>query len=153
MGKINPKDFVDLIERFNPFGFKKANGETQVFETYRDLYLYTIDQLSLEFPRGYIDLTLFLKDQMQIPFAESDRLVKNWKPLGITTDTLLLKTWEDTPERKNFLRNVLVALHSISGTRFNEDMFLQALRDWDAMQELKKVQRHEAYNDKEDSSE
>lgn len=135
--KINPRDFVELIEKYNPFGFKKPDGEVLAFETYKKLYVYTLEQLLEMFPRGYIDMTLFLQKQMNIPFHDAEMTVRSWGNVHLESDTFVLELWKDDAVRLNNLKRVFMCLHEISGTKFDEVQFRQALMQFDLDFELK----------------
>lgn len=132
---FSPKSFMDLIERYNPFGYKKEDGETCTFRTYKDAYLYSFKQLYLMFPRGYLDLVLFVSQQTKMPHADSVRIVKTWKSLEVT-DVMLVDLRTNDNARKFDLMRIIKALHTISETRFNEAMFSEALVDFDLWLEL-----------------
>lgn len=137
---LNPRDFADLIERFNPFGFKESDGTVRVFENYGKLYYYVMEQLITMFPRGYIDIPLFLEQQMHIPMAECQQLVKEYKHTGITQEEYLINLSIDNAERTAFLRNLLTSMHVISGTNFSEDYFRHALELFNARNEKLNVE-------------
>lgn len=123
----NPRDFIDLIERFDPFGYKESDGKVRTFEDYGRVYYFTFEQLITMFPRGYIDLPLFVCTQTGMPLPECQRLVKEWKSTGIDSEEYLIDLWNDSPERTSFLKNLLTSLHLISGTTFNVSYFQDAL--------------------------
>ena len=127
---FNPKSFIDLIERFNPFGFKKEDGDTQVFREYKDAYLYALKKLFLQFPRGYIDFTLYIEAQTKLPFADSVRVVRSWKTMDVN-EVELIDLRSNDRARYLDLMKVMKCLHTISETKFNEAMFKQALMEFD----------------------
>ena len=127
---FNPQDFADMIERFNPFGFKKSNGESLIFETYLGVYKYTLDKLTAMFPRGYVDLVLFLHEMTGMPANDCKQIVKSWKSLGVE-ETMLIEFWSASPDRSIQLKRIMQALHSLSGTHFNEAYFSEAMRELD----------------------
>lgn len=131
---FNPKNFMDLIERFNPFGFKQENGDTQVFHTYKDCYYFTMRKLYLMFPRGYCDMALFLEAQTKLPFQDSLRVVKGWKTMGVG-EVMMIDFRTNDRARSHELTLVMKALHTISETKFNEAMFAEALINFDVWME------------------
>ena len=42
---FKPRDFVDLIERYNPFGLKQPDGDTRIFKDYSEVYLFVMNEL------------------------------------------------------------------------------------------------------------
>lgn len=141
---FNPKSFIDLIERFNPFGFKKEDGDTQAFKNYREAYLYAMKKLYLQFPRGYCDMALFVEAQTKIPFADALRVVKQWKSMGVE-EVMLIELENADNDRRLSLMLVMKALHTISETKFNEAMFMEALQDFDLWLETEKLKKVNEY--------
>ena len=79
-----------------------------------------------KYPRGYIDMVLFVHEECGIPFADAEREVKGWRKFFPTAEVLVEWHKADTL-REQQLRNILFALHLITETDFNETMFKQAL--------------------------
>lgn len=127
---FKPKSFMDLIENYNPFAFKKEDGDTEIFRTYKDVYLYTLKKLYLMFPRGYCDMCLFVHVRTQLPFTDSCQVVKSFKSMGVEDVELIDFRTQDLG-RKVHLERVMKALHTISETKFNDAMFMEALIDFD----------------------
>lgn len=138
---LNPTSFEDLIKRFNPFGFKKSNGETEAFKDYGDLYLFTMRHLAAQFPRGYIDMVLFLEARTQMPTDYLKRLVKTFKPLGLKYDVFLLEYWNEERGAKEGMERIMKCLHTISETNFNQSYFNKA---WETFSyEMEQAERYE----------
>ena len=134
---FNPRSFVDLIERYNPFGFKKEDDDTCLFKNYTECYLYTLKKLYLQFPRGYIDMALFVEKRTHLPYNDSLRVVKGWKTMGIDEVMLIDFTSDDISTRYQ-LASIMKALHTISETRFNEALFYEAYALFKNWQEVVK---------------
>ena len=128
---FDPKDLVYIIERYNPFAFKDKEGRLLLFKDYTAAYRYTLKQLAKRFPKGYIDMTIFLCEQMSISLKETVQEVTQWKELGIKDDIFYLKIWERTTERNSMLTDIFKALHMISGTEFDEFSFRTAMKEFD----------------------
>jgi hypothetical protein len=128
---FDPKDLVYIIERYNPFAFKDKEGRLLLFKDYTAAYRYTLKQLAKRFPKGYIDMTIFLCEQMSISLKETVQEVTQWKELGIKDDIFYLKIWERTTERNSMLTDIFKVLHMISGTKFDEFSFRIAMKEFD----------------------
>ena len=128
---FDSKDLVYIIERYNPFAFKDKEGRLLLFKDYTAAYRYTLKQLAKRFPKGYIDMTIFLCEQMSISLKETVQEVTQWKELGIKDDIFYLKIWERTTERNIMLSEIFKALHMISGTKFDEISFRTAMKEFD----------------------
>ena len=118
----NPVNFIDMIVRFNPFGFKESDGTTCAFKDYGAVYDYTLEKLFSQFPRGEIDMTLFIQDQCKVPFNVA---YDTAKALGFADDDTVVTIipFENTQKNRNALMSLFVKLHSISGTSFNKSYF------------------------------
>lgn len=144
---FNPRDFADFIERFNPFGFKQPNGEVCIFEDYGKLYEYTLKKLYESFPRGYLDLSLFLHEQTGMPIGDCEDVVRGWKREGISSDVHLLEEgWEPNVERDRYLVNLFKALHTISETKFDAAKFSQELVVFDRIRKERKEYERSSFN-------
>jgi len=128
---FNPHDLEDIIERCNPFVFKDKDGKLLLFKDYTAAYKYTLKQLAKRFPKGYIDMTIFLCEQMSISLKETVQEVTRWRKMGIKDDIFYLKIWERTTERNIMLSDIFKALHMISGTKFDEISFRTAMKEFD----------------------
>lgn len=128
---FNPKNFEDLIMRFNPFGFKQTNGDTCAFKDYGEVYLYTLNTLYQMFPRGYVDIPLWLCEMTRMPLVECRRVVRTWRSMGIDREEITVALWDDCPERNYTLEHLMRALHTISGTIFSSSYFADAMRKFD----------------------
>lgn len=59
---------AEMIQKYNPFFFKEGN-EILNFKDYGEVYLYALKLLKKHFPRGYIDVPLFLNIATGQPLA------------------------------------------------------------------------------------
>ena len=128
---FKPQDLKYIIEKYNPFVFKDKEGKILLFKDYTAAYKYTLKQLAKRFPKGYIDMTIFLCEQMSISLKETVQEVTQWKEHGIKDDIFYLKIWERTTERNSMLTDIFKALHMISGTKFDEISFRTAMKEFD----------------------
>lgn len=151
MGKkwFNPRDFADLIERFNPFGFKEKDGRIMSFENYGKVYAYTLERIALTFPRGYIDIPLFIHNETGMPIGDCEDMTRNMKCIGLDREEYLVEIWEPTRERTMFFRQLMQGLHLISETPFSESYFQDALRLFDMKLETLKARAYNEENNQE----
>lgn len=125
---LKAKNFEDLIKRLNPFGFRQENGDSMTFADYGKLYLYTLKRLKSAFPKGYIDLPLFLHDMTKCPLSTAVRFVNKFTL--ITTDRgVCLCPWEDEKSNPKYTAEMIMrSLHTLSETKFSTDYYNWA---WD----------------------
>lgn len=138
---FKPRDFVDLIERYNPFGLKQPDGDTRIFKDYSEVYLFVMNELYKKFPQGYIDLVVFLHEQTSMPVEVAEEFVREWNKYGISDSVKLLRLDVKDVQREIYLRQLMRGMHEISGTLFDEDMFIKALRLFDLRLEYGKSRR------------
>ena len=140
---FKPRDFVDLIERYNPFGLKQPDGDTRIFKDYSEVYLFVMNELYKKFPQGYIDLVVFLNEQTSMPVEVAEEFVREWNKYGISDSVKLLRLDVKDVQREIYLRQLMRGMHEISGTLFDEDMFIKALRLFDLKLEYGNSRRKE----------
>ena len=126
MRKLEAKDFEDLIKRLNPFGFKDENGESMTFENYGECYLHALKVLKEQYPRGFIDMPLFIHDNMKVPLKTAAIFARRFKFKNMPGEVYGIP-WGGENENPRyqaecFMRN----LHSLSETEFSQGYFNDA---------------------------
>lgn len=126
-------DFGSIMSKYNPLGFKEKNGEISTFADYRAAYVEMLDRLFMLFPKGYVDVDLFVVETYGV------RLSDSWQLLGNFVDVGLIKRYDDELPAALFLmrwdvkseyfkmEQFATALHFLTGTTFNRSMFLEAV--------------------------
>lgn len=123
-------DFAEMMEKYNPFALKNEKSEIKMFESYKDVYEYTLKRLYEKYPRGYIDLVLFVHEECGIPFADAEREVKGWRK--VCPESIHLVEWhKKDAARDNDLRSIMFGFHLITETNFDERQFKEALLYFD----------------------
>ncbi len=130
---INLNDFTDLIARFNPLGFKTPEGRPRIFKNYTQIYLYTMRELEKKFPEGYIDLPLFLSEQLQISLKDAVSEVRQWQGMGIRDEEMRIDMRNKGAERNNALKMLMRALHKVASTTFDNECFEEAIENYDEL--------------------
>ena len=120
-----------IVRRHNPFGFIGPNGQPYDFSTYNEAYFHCLIKLFEMFPRGYIDLPLFIHQQMQLNLPDAVRFVKTLNPMGIKGEIQLLPIWAKSKQRDDMLEVLFRAFHTITESTFVKSSFLSALDDFD----------------------
>lgn len=131
--ELNQDDLSEIIEQHNPFFMKSPKGKICYFEDYVAVYLKTLRLLREQFPKGYIEMVLFLNDNCKTGISYGRELVRGWKREGYEGDPVLVEWNSNGVERYYTLRLLMKCLHTLSGTSFKEDMFKVALEKFDAM--------------------
>lgn len=124
---LNPANFADYIQRFNPFGIK-VQGKGEAFKTYEECYDYVFDWLLTFSSRGYIDVPLLLSELTECPLTEMQNYVKNDQRRGEISDILLCNFTEVCREDGQTLESLFQYMHSLSGTAINKEMFNNSLK-------------------------
>lgn len=126
--KQNLQSFEDLMMRYNPFGYKQSDGKVCMFNTYYDAYLYTMEQLFIKFPRGYIDMVVFLNDMTQMPYLECSEIVVGQFGKELSDPVLLPEGWDVNSAALSFtMMKIIKKLHTITETEYSPTEFQQAL--------------------------
>lgn len=118
--------FEDLITRFNPFGFKEQDGTSMAFPNYGEVYLFTLRRLQSQFPRGFVDITLFIHQMSQMPMSDCKQVVKSFKTLGLNDGVMLIEYWNPETNPKYEFEKIMRAFHTLSETTFNKDYYNDA---------------------------
>lgn len=125
--KIQARDIAELVERYNPFGFKDAKGCIMVFKTYDEAYYELISRVYNAGPL-MVDSVLFVVDNLGMNLADAKRFIATWKGYCGVTDSLFLFDWKNGGKDRDLkLEQFAKGMHLISETKFNKDMFLHAL--------------------------
>lgn len=133
---MKASNFEDLIKKYNPFGIKDEKGESMLFENYTHVYKHTLDVISSEFPRGYIDLALLLNKLTQQPFSvckmfvKKKSFVRNFGSNMMFDDYVLICTPENGIFPKEKIEALFKALHTLSETQFALGHFNVAWDDY-----------------------
>lgn len=124
------KDYEDIVGRYNPMGIRTDKGPLS-FATLTEAYYYVIEKLFVTFPRGYLDLPLFVCKETNINIRDAERFVKIYGRTMGCDEIMLIKLWCKNRERDEFLRRLCNMLHMVTGTTFKNDFFLEALNRFD----------------------
>lgn len=105
----------------NPFAFRTANGGFSVYTNAQEAYQFCIQMLWAEFPRGFVDIPLFMNKYQGVSLKEAETLVGR-------KQYALLRIWDnESEERVKKLREVLTILLRVSGVALNESLMLDGL--------------------------
>lgn len=125
--KIHANDIAELVERYNPFGFKDERSRIMVFRTYDEAYYELISRVYKAGPI-MVDIDLFLVDNLGMTLAEAKKFFALWRGCSGATDPIFLFDWQNGgKDRDQKLEQICKGMHLLSETKFNRDMFLSAL--------------------------
>lgn len=120
-------DLQTLIEEHNPFAFKDVKRKICFFENFSGAYLALLERLFEQFPKGYIDMVLFVVDNCDMEHEDACRFVDNMKKAGYKLNPSVIDWYEGGLERDKMLKSIAIGMHDISETSFNEGLFMAAL--------------------------
>lgn len=123
--KLVYRDFEEMIEKYNPFGFKE-DGEIQCYLTYEDAYYAAMKKLKELFPRGYVDLPLYITMTTGLPLPDSEREFMRMRPIWGNEQVKLIDINEFSYGTQSDLESFIVSLHQITETKFCKSSFLEA---------------------------
>lgn len=133
MNKLfNVKDYECLIGHSNPFGLI-LDGRVLFFRGgLQQVYLFVMEALAYEFPRGYVDLRIFMVTYTALSWTDAFRFCKSLKVYGLD-DCIELYLGEKTNERTNTLSKLMRGLHSVTHTSFSESCLIAAICQFDEL--------------------
>lgn len=117
-----------VIKEYNPFGFKEENGRIKIFHDYGKVYLYALKKLYESFPKGYIDVPLFMHEQIGMPLSVCVMTVKKFPYIKTINEGIYFCEPVDGIWPKEKIEHLMKALHTISQTNFAQGYFNVA---WD----------------------
>lgn len=121
----------ELIKKYNPFGFKGSDGEIKMFEDYGKAYLYALEKLHELFPRGYIDVPLFLHMMTGQPLAVCMMFTHKSSFLKtVNKGVLICEPVKGVPPKEQY-ENLMKAMHTLSETQFSQDYFNWAWEEFE----------------------
>lgn len=125
-------DFGSSILKYNPFGIKNEKGELMLFETWKEMYKYTMLKMSEWCPKGIVDVVLLVSKLTGISVMEAKVEVRQWRKQGFFDAFVILDSpdgWVAEEDRTEYHRMIRLfeMFHSISGTRLDKEMFDEAL--------------------------
>ena len=113
---------AEMIQKYNPFFFKEGN-EILNFKNYGEVYLYALKLLKKHFPRGYIDVPLFLNIATGQPLAVCTEFTRRSSFLLTINGGIFLCESADGQMPKEKYERLMRALHVLSNTQFSQDYF------------------------------
>ena len=119
---MKANDFGKLIQKHNPFGFKEGN-EIKFFKNYGEVYLYALKLLKKHFPRGYVDVPLFLNIATGQPLSVCTEFTRRSSFLLTINGGIFLCESVDGQLPKEKYERLMRALHVLSNTQFSQDYF------------------------------
>lgn len=145
MKKLYQNDVVEnLLRKFNPFGLRSKNGQSYEFFKVSEIYLFVMVKLLTMFPRGYVEMPLFISDlYSHLSFAECKACAEAFIPLGI--DPVVMIAY-DRKDGKQKLEQICRGLHQLCETQFDNASFLEAYRLFQNRLELEKTRKDENRN-------
>lgn len=125
--KYQFKDFEEMIERYNPFGFKDKSGKIGMYVDYGKAYYACMQALYEAFPKGFIDVPLFIHEQTGLPIRDAEGEFGKMKSYLGDCDIIAVDWFEERGRLIRELRPFMQALHLITETKFDENFFLSAV--------------------------
>lgn len=120
-------DLGDFLEQYNPLAFKDARGNIMYFKSYSDAYVELLDRIYLAGPH-MVDAVLFCINNYGMAIADAARFVNGWQRYVGAKEQFFMIDWQTGgKERDRQLEIFARGLHLLTETKFNKDMFLDAL--------------------------
>lgn len=125
--------YIELLGVLNPFAFRTRGGALVRYSSPREAYSECLKSLWSEFPRGFIDIPLFMEKYQGLGLKQAEALCGR-------KQYALVRLWDTSDkDRTAKLCEVLLLLLKVSEVPLSNDFFLQALRELDAFIERRSV--------------
>ena len=121
------EDYESTIATYNPFGMVQYFGRPLCFNSLDAAYFYLFRSLLTQFPKGYIDLVVFIHENTHCKNMDARSFVKSLEKLGIK-DVSIVPLHESSAVLENYFENLCIALHSITESKYDRAFFLDALQ-------------------------
>lgn len=128
MKKEHLQKLRNVAAKVNPFLLVDKQTKTPlVYVNDEDAYYDVFVKLLFAFPRGYMDLTLFMVEYMDIPLSDAELYCGRNQVFYFPLYDV------DYNERKDRLRSLLITLLKVSNVEFNEQTYQCALVRFNTM--------------------
>lgn len=128
MKKEHLQKLRNVAAKVNPFLLVDKQTKTPlVYTNDEDAYYDVFVKLLFAFPRGYMDLTLFMVEYMDIPLSDAELYCGRNQVFYFPLYDV------DYNERKDRLRSLLITLLKVSNVEFNEQTYQCALVRFNTM--------------------
>lgn len=113
----------------NPFAFRDQEHSLIIYRNPQEAYQLCIQMLWSEFPRGFVDIPLFMHKYQGLSLKQAEHIVGR-------KQYALLRIWDyKSEERVNKLREILTILLRVSGVALNESYMRSGLNTLDMILE------------------
>ena len=130
MNVVKARSLEDLVKRLNPFGVK-INNKMVTFDDYAEAYLYVLKLLKKKFPRGYIDVPIFISEMMGVSFKAGQMFTETIVKYSHMENDAILCAWKDPNTNVRYIMELLMRdLHGLSETEFSNDDFQKAWEEF-----------------------
>lgn len=125
-------DIGDWFERNNPFMYKNEKNEVMCFNNYKDVYKQTLVYMKEDFPLGFFDYALFLKDRCGM---DDDCCMDFWEyavkrlPL-FRLNKVIMVDMNNLRAEMGTLTSIFEALHFITETKFSHEALDWAVEEY-----------------------
>ncbi len=128
MKKEHLRKLRNVAAKVNPFLLVDKQTKTPLlYANDEDAYYDVFVKLLFAFPRGYMDLTLFMVEYMDIPLSDAELYCGRNQVFYFPLYDV------DYNERKDRLRSLLITLLKVSCVEFNEQTYQCALVRFNTM--------------------
>lgn len=124
--KVSQLSMEDFILEHNPFVFRDEKDHFCYFKNLALVYKELFERMFKRFPKGYIEMSLFLVEECHFELQDAKDFVHSWMKLGYKGDPVVIN-WEAPAMRDVTLRQIVQGMHTLPETEFNESMFRSAL--------------------------
>ena len=128
----------EYITKHNPFVFKNEKNEFEYYPTYKEAYVALFKRMHKLFPKGYVEMVLFLIAHCSYLLCDAKNDVDRWRKLGYQGDPQVID-WSGR-DRDPTIQLMIICrcMHTITETPFDEAMFSDAINEFNYYLKMKK---------------
>lgn len=121
MKKRDRQMLLEAMGAVNPFAFRNQEGRLVVYRNAVEGYQICLQMLWAEYPRGFVDIPLFMEKYQHIPLREAIEMCHR-------KEYVQVRIWDrNDSERERLLKGILQTLLQVSGVVLDENAFKTGL--------------------------
>lgn len=136
------EDYESTIATYNPFGMVQEFGRPLCFTSLDAAYFALFQKLYQQFPKGYIDLVVFIHENTHCKNMDARSFVKSLEKLDVK-DVEIVNIRYPSASLENYFEKLCIALHTITDTKFDRAFFLDALQRYYNYLEILKEKKND----------
>ena len=115
MTRITRQQALQVMETVNPLGLTDCNNRLRIFHSANECYETCFKALYCTFPKGFIDIPLFMSRNMNLPLSKCIELCKHKQ--------LAFIPWDVPKKSESKLSHLTYLFLNVTGVPFSHNAF------------------------------